>query len=89
MFSNPILDLEISLFLLVASFVVGLVVLAISKKKLLALVVFSILGNLSFLVNVGSRMFRFYHIIWLQYAVIFIWPIINIYLIIRYIKNKK
>ena len=91
MFSYPDLDLKISITLLVISFVIGLITWGISKKWLLGLIVFSILGNLSFLVNIGSRMFVSYDIKWLGYSSLFIWPLINIFLIIKYrkLKNEK
>lgn len=89
LFSTPDLDLQISLFLLAASFIVALIVWAFSKKWLLALIVFSVLGNLSFLVNIGSFMFISYNIKWLQYLSLFIWPIINLALIIKYLKIRK
>jgi hypothetical protein len=85
----PDIDLKISLTLLVVSFAVGLITLAISKKWLLSLTIFSILGNLSLLINLGSFMFDVYGIKWLQYFSLFIWPIINIFLIVLYRRKKK
>ncbi len=85
----PDLDLQISLSLFAISFVVGLITWAISRKWFLGLVVFSILGNLSFLGNIGSFMFKSYGIEWLQYFSLFIWPLINIFLIIKYRKQRK
>ena len=87
-FSDPTMDLKISLALLVVSFVVALIIWAISKKKFLAIVIFSVLGNLSFLVNIGSFMFDSYNLKWLQMFSLLIWPIINIYLIIKYFSKK-
>ncbi len=89
LFSTPDLDLQISLFLLAASFIIALIVWAISRKWFLALIVFSMLGNLSFLVNIGSMMFDSYNIQWLGYFSLFIWPIINVALIIKYLKIRK
>ncbi len=84
----PDLDLKISLVLLFISFIVGLITWGISKKWLLGLAVFSVLGNLSFLINIESRMFFVYNFSWLKYVTIFFWPIINIFLIIQY-RNRK
>lgn len=89
MFSYPDLDLKISISLLVISFVIGLVTWAVSKKWKLGLIVFSILGNLSFFINVESRMFYIYNLRWLKYFSIFIWPLINVVLIIIYRKQKN
>ena len=89
MFADPLFDLNLSLFFLGLSVVVALIILAITRKKLLALVVFSVLGNLSFLINIGSFMFDSYNIKWLQIFSLLIWPLLNMYLIIKYFKNKK
>jgi hypothetical protein len=91
MFSYPDLDLKISLTLLAISFIIGLMTWGFSRKWFLGLIVFSILGNLSFLGNIGSRMFVSYGIKWLGYYSLFLWPLINIFLIIKYrkIKNEK
>ncbi|HRY82976.1 MAG TPA: hypothetical protein P5232_04770 [Candidatus Moranbacteria bacterium] len=89
MFSYPDLDLKISISLLVISFVIGLVTWAVSKKWKLGLIVFSILGNLSFLINVGSFMYISYSLKWLQYFSLFFWPLINIALVIIYRKQKN
>ncbi|HPN96273.1 MAG TPA: hypothetical protein PLK35_00755 [Candidatus Moranbacteria bacterium] len=87
-FTDPGLDLQISLFLLGVSFITGLVVFAVTKKIKLAGIIFSVLGNLSFLISIGSRMFIAYDLKWLQIFSLFIWPIINIFLIIHYFKNN-
>lgn len=89
MFSYPDIDLKISFALLIISFIIGLITWGISKKWFLALIIFSILGNLSFLGNIGSLMFISYNIKWLQYFSIFIWPFINVALIIIYRKQKN
>ena len=90
-FSDPAFDLKLSLNLLGLSAVIAIIIWAITRKKFLALVIFSVLGNLSFLINVftSSEMFRVYGIAWLKYFSLLIWPIINIYLIINFIKNKN
>lgn len=89
MFSDPSFDLNVSLVFLGLSFFVALIVWAITKKRFLSLVIFSILGNLSFLISIESRMFHIYHIVWLQYFSFLIWPILNIYLLIKYFSRKK
>jgi len=87
-FGDPSVDLWITGFLIGVSFVVSLVIFALAKRKILALVIFSILCNLSFLINIGSEMFRVYHIKWLGYFSVFIWPVLNIFLIIWYVKTR-
>jgi hypothetical protein len=48
----------------------------------------SVLANLSFLVNIGSFMFLSYGLGWLQNFTLFVWPIINVFLVIRFLKKK-
>jgi hypothetical protein len=88
-FSDPKLDLQISLGLLIISAIISLLIFIFTKKKFLALIIFSVLGNLSFLINIGSFMFDSYHIKWLQFFSLLIWPVINIFLIIKYHSHKK
>jgi len=88
-FSNPVLDMQITIALAVISAIIALIVLAFSKNLFKTLVVFSVLANLSFLINIGSFMYLSYELIWLQYFSLLVWPIINIVLIIKYFKNKK
>jgi uncharacterized membrane protein len=88
---SPSLDLKISLFLLGVSAFVSLIVLARKKKWIPALITFSVLANVSFLVNFGSRMFSVFNLELFAYFNFLAWPIINIFLIIYYIqrRNKK
>lgn len=87
-FSDPGFDLNVSLSLFAVSVIVALVVLGTTKNRLKAFVIFSVLGNLSFLVNIGSRMFIAYDIKWLQIFSLLVWPILNIYLLIKYFSKK-
>jgi len=89
MFSNPSFDLSVSLILFSLAFLVAGIIWAITKKRFLALLVFSLLGNLSFLVNIGSFMFESYDLKWLQYLSLLVWPVLNIYLLINYFSNKN
>lgn len=89
MFPDPMGDMQISLFLFGVSFVISLIIGLFRKNIFLFLLLFSILGNISFLLNIGSLMFIFYHIIWFQYVVLFVWPIINIFLLVRYFKQPS
>lgn len=88
-FSSPSIDLKITIFLLAVALIISLVVLAFSRKKILSLVVFSVLGNLALLLNIGSRMFVVYHFLWFGYFSLFIWPLLNIFLIVYYAKSKS
>lgn len=86
-------DLKITIFLLVISFLISLVAWFFSKKIYVAALIFSLLANISFLLNIGSEMFDYYEIMWLKYFSVFIWPILNIafivYLIKKPISEKK
>ncbi len=88
LFGNPRVDIWITFFLLGISIIISLIVFALAKRKLLSLIIFSLLGNLSFFLNFGSDMFDFYKIVWLLYFSVFIWPIINIFLIIYYVRTR-
>jgi hypothetical protein len=88
LFGDPSVDLWITIVLLGISLLVSLLVLFFAKRKILALLVFSMLGNLSFLLNIGSEMFDSFSIQWLGYFSLLIWPILNIFFIFRYFQMK-
>ena len=52
-FSDPSFNLKLRLNLLGLSLAIALVIFVITRKRFLPLVIFSVLGNLSFLVNIG------------------------------------
>jgi len=89
-FGSPSVDLWIAMFLLAVSLIISLIVFALAKRKLLALVVFSVLGNATFLIAafLHSEIFRAYEIIWFEIFSLLIWPFLNIFLIVYYIKTK-
>ena len=88
-FGSSTVNLKITIFLLAVSLLISLVVLLFSKKIYLAVLVFSILGNISVLLNIGSEMFDYYGIMWLKYFSFLIWPLLNIFLIVYYIRLKS
>ncbi len=90
-FGSPKIDLQIILFFLGVSFVISLIVLAFVKRKLLAIVVFSVLGNIIFFLAsfTGSEVFRVYHFLWLEYFSVIVWPFLNIYAVYKLAKSKK
>lgn len=89
-FGSSSIDLQVIIFLLGIFFITSLVIFAIAKRKFLAVLVFSILANAVFFLSVltGSEFFRAYHIIWFSYFSFFIWPILNIFLIIHYARTS-
>lgn len=82
-------DLSIIIFFIGVSIAISLLVFQKTKNKMLFWVVFSCLSNgVLFLVSIsGSLIFRIYHIELLQYFSIFLWPVINIFIIILYFKK--
>ena len=84
-------DLTIVFWLIGIAIVISLFILFKLNNKKLALIVPSVLlGIVFFLISIsGSLIFRIYNIEWLQYFAIFIWPIINIILIVFYVRKKK
>lgn len=87
-FGDPSVDLWITLFLFGVSFIIALVFFALAKRRILAIIVFSVLANISVWLNIGSQMFVSYNIEWLKFFSVFIWPILNIFFIIRYARTK-
>lgn len=81
-------DLNVMGFLLLISFIISIVIGIIFKKRQLATISFSILGNISFFLNIGSDIFYIHNLIWLKYIIIFIWPTLNLYLLIKYFLKK-
>jgi len=77
-------DLKATIFLLIISFFVALILYVTKRNIFFSALIFSVLTNLSFLLNSGSDMFDYYNIVWLLYFSFFIWPILNILLIIWY-----
>jgi len=89
-FGSSSMDLKITIFLLAVAFIISFFVLIFAKRKILALLVFSIIGNLIFLADAfsHSEIFRAYGLIWFEVIAVFIWPIINIFLIIYYARTS-
>ena len=88
-FSSPSLDLQISLTLLGISLVISIFIYIFKRKLKVTFICLSILANLSFLVNLGSRMYSFYRVEWFVYFVFIFWPLINFFLIIVYVYKFK
>ncbi|PIP24123.1 MAG: hypothetical protein CO142_01765 [Candidatus Moranbacteria bacterium CG_4_9_14_3_um_filter_44_28] len=89
-FGSSSIDLQIIILLLGISVIASLVVFAVAKRKFLAVPIFSILVNAIFFLAVltGSEIFRAYRIIWFGYFSFFIWPLLNIFLIIHYARTN-
>ncbi len=84
-------DLTVILWFFGIALAACLLIWVKSRNKILTIVVSSLLLNLVFfLASIsGSLLFRIYNIEWFQYFALFIWPIINVILIIWYVKRKN
>jgi hypothetical protein len=91
-FSDPMGDMQITIFLVMAGIIIALVVGLVKRSWPLFVIWASVFGNTSFLLNIGSRMFTFYHIEWMKFFSLVIWPIVNLSFIIwhfRLARNEK
>lgn len=92
-FSSPSADLKIIIFCLVFAFVISLITYVVSKKILATVFMFSVLSNLVFYGNSGSRLVVIYNLNWVVSFALDYWPWINlllfVLLIINFVKNKK
>ena len=84
-------DLSVIIFLVIVFLGIALIVLRRSKNALLSATVFSVLCNIIvlFAISLKSLIFFTYNLEWLQYFSLLIWPLLNIYLIIKYFQTKK
>lgn len=81
-------DLKLIIFFLFVFLFISLLLYIIKRKLSLSVIIFSVLANILFFLNNGSDIFDYYNIVWLLYFSVFIWPILNILLIIWYFKTK-
>jgi len=89
--SSPSRELNVVLILLVVFVFISVFVFIKTKKKINSILIFSLLSNFLFLLISlsGSSLFTIYDLIYFQYFSLFIWPIINLFLIIKYFKSSK
>lgn len=88
-FSDPILDMQITLGLIFLSLLISLIVFLFKRNFWFAVILFSVLSNVAVLLNAGSRMFQFYHLLWMYWFLIGVWPLINLFSIIFYVRKQK
>ncbi len=88
-FSDPELDMQITLGLIFVGFCASLIVWLIKRNFWFTCLFFSVWSNLAFLFALftRSRMFQFYDILWMFWVSVFVWPLINIFFIIWYLKK--
>lgn len=91
-FSSPSADLRVIIMLLVIALIISLIVYVFSKKALLSVTIFSVLGNLIFYGNVDYNFAEIYDIFWIFYFSRNFWPYLNLLLllilIISYLRKK-
>lgn len=90
-FSDPIFDMQVTLGIMALGFCISMVVFLVKRNIWLAGMIFSIIGNMAFLLALllHSRMFQFYHILWMYSVSIGVWPLCNLLWIVFYVRNKK
>jgi len=91
--SDPTVDLQVIIYASLVALAISAGLYIFTRKIFLALIVFSILANIVFYGNSGSRLFDIYGIKWLVIFSLDYWPYLNIalfiVLIINLIKNKN
>jgi len=87
--TSPDLDLFLIIAALIVAVIISLAVGLVKKNFQVGAFCFSLLGNGIFLMNMGSDFYRFYNLEWLLYFSLYLWPVINIFWIVFYIKNRK
>ena len=82
---GPEIDMQVMVFLLSIVFICCLIGVFFVKEKIKVVVVFSVLANLILLLFIltGTRLFHAYDILWFRTFSFFVWPVINVYLIIK------
>lgn len=88
---SPDIDMQMVVFLIVIVFIISLVIAFFIKEKVKALVVFSVLVNLILFlfITLGTELFYFYDILWARTFSVFVWPVLNIFLINKIFFSKK
>ncbi len=90
--SSPSADIQVIIFLLIVSLVIAGASYVFSKKILVGVFVMSLLSNVVFYLNSGSRIFDIHDIKYIVSFTLHIWPYINLTLLIllalSFIKNK-
>jgi len=83
-------DLVILGVFIVAGIIISILIFLIKKNFVKAILFFSLLSNIAFVILVfaHSLIFTKYNIEWLKYFSMFIWPLINVVLVIIYRKQR-
>lgn len=95
LFSSPSGDAQIMIIGLILIFFISLIVSLLGNNRRLFFLSFSFLGNGFLFLNAGSIVFAVFDIVWLRYFVVFVWPVVNIFLLgfflVRWMRggNKK
>jgi len=86
---DPLFDLQIVIALLFVALVVSVVSGLLKKNFCFAGRLFSILANVILIavIFVGSEVFDAYNIRWLMWTSITVWPLLNIFLVLKNCKK--
>ncbi len=84
-------DVSIMVWLAVILLVISFGFYLRARNILVSVLIFSMGMNVVLFLEAMDNSFwlREYHLQWLQYFSLFVWPIINIFLIIWYVRKKK
>lgn len=86
-------DLNVIIFLFIIALIISIFVYFKTKNKLISLVTLSILGNLIFWDNSGSRLLNIPDLKWVVKFTLWYWPWINlgllIILVVNYFRNRN
>ena len=84
-------DISIMAWIAFIFFIISIGIYLKFKNAFLSGLFFSLMMNLVlFLESINNSLwFRMYNVGWLQYFSLFIWPVINIILVIWYVRRKK
>lgn len=90
--SSPSRDLNVIIFLIIIALIISIFVYFKTKKKFISLVIFSVLGNLIFWDNSGSRLLNIPNLKWVVKFTLWYWPWINagllVVLAVNYFRNR-
>jgi hypothetical protein len=91
LFSDPIGDMHITLFLVIVGIIISFVVGLMKRSWYRFFIWASLSGNAVFLLNVftHSRLFTFYHIEWMKFFSLIVWPGINLMLLFILIWDSR
>jgi hypothetical protein len=88
--SESILEIKINILLTIVFVTISIIPLFFRRRFLISIIIFSILENLLMILNLQVKSILFVGVsIYVKQLISFLWPLLNIFLIIYYLKSKK